>query len=457
VRVAISCRVSTTRQAQQQTIEQQRERLIARAHEQGWALHEGHVFRDEGYSGSVLARPGLDHLRDAARNRELDRIIVTAPDRLARNYVQQMVLLEEFAHAGCPVDFLDRPMSDDPHDQLLLQIRGAVAEYERTLIAERMRRGRLSTLRAGLLLPWTRPPYGYRLAPERPRDPTGVTLAPDEAAVVAEVFARYLEPTMSLAQRAKALQRRAIPTPSGKQRWSGPTIRGILGNPTYTGQVYAQRTRYREPQIRRSATHARGRPHGTATPQPPDTWIAVGAVPAIVTQARFDRVQAKLAQNRSFSPRNNGIVTPNGNARWNSATVRGILTNPSYTGQVYAGRSQARVPRGRHSALRPTGRPSTTQVPLPREEWIAVAAISALISPAQFEQVQAKLAQNQQFARRNNTARDYLLRALPDGLHRAERPQAALRLLRVSGQGTRRGVPPGGALPRPLHPRAIAR
>ena len=305
MRVAIDARVSTTRQAQQQTIEQQRERLVAHVGEQGWSLREEHVFRDDGYRGSVLARPGLDRLRDAARNRELDRILVTAPDRLARNYVQQMVLLEEFARVGCAVEFLDRPMSDDPHDQLLLQIRGAVAEYERTLIAERMRRGRLSKLRAGLLLPWTRPPYGYRLDPERPRDPSGVTLAPDESAVVAELFARYLAPTMSLAQLAQTLQRRGIPSPSGNDRWSGPTIRGILGNPTYAGQVYAQRTRYREPQVRRSATHALGRPHGTATPQPPDTWIAVGVVPPVVSPERFDQVQAKLAQHRSFSPRNN--------------------------------------------------------------------------------------------------------------------------------------------------------
>ena len=44
-------------------------------------------------------------------------------------------------------------MGRDPQDQLLLQIRGAVAEYERTLIAERMRRGRQIKLRAGCLLP----------------------------------------------------------------------------------------------------------------------------------------------------------------------------------------------------------------------------------------------------------------------------------------------------------------
>jgi site-specific DNA recombinase len=79
-----------------------------------------------------------------------------------------MLLLEEFEQAGCHVVFLDRPMSQDPHDQLLLQIRGAVAEYERVLITERMRRGRLhrlhrlQRLQAGVLLPWSVPPYGYR-------------------------------------------------------------------------------------------------------------------------------------------------------------------------------------------------------------------------------------------------------------------------------------------------------
>ncbi|MCW2239035.1 site-specific DNA recombinase [Azospirillum canadense] len=232
-------------------------------------------------------------------------MLVTAPDRLARNDVHQMVLLEEWARFGCIAEFLDRPMSDDPHDHLLLQIRGAVAEYERTLIAERMRRGRLAKLRAGLLLPWTYPPYGYRLHPDRPRDPRGVTLEPAEAAVVAELFALYREPGTSLMDLARHLDARGVPTPSGKPCWSGPTIRGILCNPTYTGQVYAQRTRCRPPTHRRSATHPIGRSHDTAVPQPADTWIPVGPVPAVVSQAHFDEVQAKLATNRSFARRNN--------------------------------------------------------------------------------------------------------------------------------------------------------
>src|SRR5207237_4768260 len=108
---------------------------------------------------------------------------------LARNYVHQMLLVEEFERAGCQVEFVDRPMSHDPHDQLLLQIRGAVAEYERSLIAERMRRGRRQKYQAGGLLPWTRPPYGYRVDPTRPRDPAGVRLVRAEVAVIGDLCA----------------------------------------------------------------------------------------------------------------------------------------------------------------------------------------------------------------------------------------------------------------------------
>jgi site-specific DNA recombinase len=309
MRVAISVRVSTLRQAQAQTIAQQLARLDQHVADQGWSVVDQHRFRDDGYSGAALYRPGLERRRDAVAAGESDRVLLTAPERLARHDGHQALLLEELGRGGCTVAFLDRPLGQDPHDQLLLPIRGAVAEDERRVLAERRRRGRQVKLRAGLLLPWTRAPYGYRLELERPRDPAGVRVAAAAAPVVQELFAASREGGLGLIGLAKALTRR-------------------------------------------------------------------------------------------------GLVTPNGHARWNSATVRGILTNPRDTGQVYAGRTQARPPRGRHSALRPIGRPRTTQVPLPREDWIPVATIPALVSPAQFAQVQSRLAQNQQFARRNNTARD---------------------------------------------------
>src|SRR2546426_912094 len=180
MRVALYARVSTTRQAQAQTIEQQLERLRASVMERGWRLEEQHVYRDDGYSGASLSRPGLDRLREHAALADLDVVLVTAPDRLARSYVHQVLLLDELDRHGCRVEFLERPMSQDPHDQLVLQIRGAVAEYERSLIAERMRRGRQARLRAGTLLPWTRPPFGYRLDPEHPRDAAGVRVEASE-------------------------------------------------------------------------------------------------------------------------------------------------------------------------------------------------------------------------------------------------------------------------------------
>jgi site-specific DNA recombinase len=305
MRVAVYARVSTQRQAQDQTIEQQLERLRAQVQAQGWQLQDEDIFRDDGYSGASLNRPGLDRLRDRAAQREWERVLITAPDRLARNYVHQMLLLEEFERYGCPVEFLDRPMSHDPHDQLVLQIRGAVAEYERSLIAERMRRGRQAKLRAGVLLPWTRPPYGYRVNPDCPRDPKGVCLDAPEAALVREMFAYYAEEGHTLFGLAKHLMALQAPTPKGRQRWNQATIRGILTNPAYTGQVYAGRTRARPARIRRSATHPIGQPTHSRVVTPAAEWIPVATIPAIVSQEQFDVVQAKLTHNQQFARRNN--------------------------------------------------------------------------------------------------------------------------------------------------------
>src|SRR3954452_16945133 len=236
MRVAFYARVSTQRQAQADGIAQQLERLQAHAMAQGWMVAAEDIFRDDGYSGASLRRPGLERLRDRAALRALDRVLITAPDRLARNYVHQVLLLEELAAAGCRVEFLDRPMGQDPHDQLLLQIRGAVAEYERSLITERMRRGRQRKQQAGLLLPWTKPPFGYRVDPERPRDPAGVRRGGGEGGRVGREVRRYAEEGRSLCGLARKLQRDAVPTPLVRGRWNVTTLRQMLTNPVYTGQ-----------------------------------------------------------------------------------------------------------------------------------------------------------------------------------------------------------------------------
>ncbi|MFZ0257290.1 MAG: recombinase family protein, partial [Gammaproteobacteria bacterium] len=307
--IAVYVRVSTQRQAERQTIEEQLERLQVHVGNQGWELREEYIFRDDGYSGATLNRPGLDRLRDAIRAADVERVLMTDPDRLARNYVHQMMLLEEFERLGCAVEFLDRPMSQDPHDPLLLQIRGAVAEYERTLITERMRRGRQRKLQAGGLLPWTFAPYGYRVDPDRPRDPAGVHLEVAEAAVVKELFANYAAERASLFSLAKQLGVLGLPSPKGNPRWHPASIRGILSNPAYTRQVYAGRTRSRAARIRRSATHPIGKPGTTAVAIPRNEWIPVATIAPIVSQEQFDQVQSKLRLNQQLAGRNNKAHT----------------------------------------------------------------------------------------------------------------------------------------------------
>jgi len=303
MRVALYARVSTRGQAQAQTIEQQLTRLRSLAEQQGWILSEEHIYRDDGFSGASLNRPGLDRLRDTAAQAAFDAVLITAPDRLARKYVHQVLLIEELEGRGCQVLFSDRPMSHDPHDQLVLQIRGAVAEYERVLISDRMRRGRLAKLRAGQLLPWSRPPYGYQVDPAHPRDPTHVQLDAITSVIVQQIFAFYLEPQATLYQVALRLTAAHVPTPNGKERWTTPSIRNILTNPTYTGTAYANRTREVNAQTRKSALRPLGRGKSYVGRAAED-WIAI-AVPALVEQEVFAQVQAKLGQKVRQAPRNN--------------------------------------------------------------------------------------------------------------------------------------------------------
>ena len=148
MRTAIYVRISTVTHSQQHSIEEQTERLRARLLARGAPAADEDVFRDEGRSGATLNRPALDRLRDRVRIGDYDHILVTSPDRLARNYVHQMVLLEEFERAGCRVEFLDQPLGDTPHETSCSRSRGG-RRVERTLIGERMRRGRLARYRAG--------------------------------------------------------------------------------------------------------------------------------------------------------------------------------------------------------------------------------------------------------------------------------------------------------------------
>jgi len=301
--VAAYARVSTERQAESQTIEQQLTALRAYAAGQGWTLTDEQVYRDEGWSGARLDRPALDRLRDAVSRALVDTLLIASPDRLVRRYAYQVWLLEEFARAGCEVVFLDRPPRDDPQDALLVQIRGAVAEYERAVIADRTRRGRLAALQAGRLVPWSRPPYGYCADPRAPRDPAGVTVDTTRAAVVRQIFTWYVEDGLTFQAIARRLTAAGTPTARGHARWGPPSVGGILRNSAYQGTAFGNRQERVPSQRRFPLSGARSSGGRSTRTRPSDGWIAV-PIPAIVTPEVFAAAQDRLARNRAWSPRN---------------------------------------------------------------------------------------------------------------------------------------------------------
>ena len=146
---ALYARVSSDHQAEAQAIQSQVAALRAHLAARGVAVPPEREFLDEGYSGATLVRPALERLRDLAAAGGLDELYVHAPDRLARKYAYQVLLLEEFARAGVRVVFLTRPHGASPEDDLLLQVQGMVAEYERARFLERSRRGKRHAARGG--------------------------------------------------------------------------------------------------------------------------------------------------------------------------------------------------------------------------------------------------------------------------------------------------------------------
>src|SRR5688572_20639593 len=161
--VALYARVSSQQQADELTIHSQIAALRQRIAQDGHALEDERCFLDEGYSGSTLVRPALERLRDLLHCGGVDRLYVHSPDRLARNYAWQIVLLDEFSRQGVEVVFLnDDPQQPTAEKTLLWQVQGMIAEYERAKILERTRRGRRFAARQGKVSALAHAPYGYR-------------------------------------------------------------------------------------------------------------------------------------------------------------------------------------------------------------------------------------------------------------------------------------------------------
>ena len=297
---AIYARVSSDGQRREQTIQSQTAALRELAAERGLLVPEDLVFEDEGVSGAVLRRPGLERLRDLAVEGRFEVLLCHAPDRLARRYAYQVLLLEEFQRAGVEVIFAKEPeRSGTPEDELLRQFQGMIAEYERAQIAERCRRGKLHRAKAGAVSVMARAPYGYRYVKRSEHTDALFEIDEAEAPVVREIFRRYLEDDdRSRRSHGGSPHRACRPQPA--RRAGTRHIWGMLRNPAYAGQAAYGKTHATGEPVR-ATRHARQRGQRSTRISrervASEQWKPI-PVPALVTVEQFELVQQRLERNR---------------------------------------------------------------------------------------------------------------------------------------------------------------
>ncbi len=300
-RAALYARVSTEMQEKEQTIQSQLAAVSHYAESRGLLTNSALTYTDEGFSGSHLERPALDELRDHAREGRFEAVIVLCPDRLARKYAYQVLLLEEFKRVGVEVHFCERPISDSPDDQLLLQIQGAVAEYERAKILERARRGRLYRARMGELGP-SQAPYGYVCSPKNHGGDGRIRLDEEEASMVRQVFEWYAREGETLYSLLGRLNASPWYTRAGRKEWGATTVLRMLRCPWYVGRAYYNKTRTVRNPASTNNTPGKKPAKETTTPRPEVEWIPV-PVPPILDEALFARVQQRIEENQRFARR----------------------------------------------------------------------------------------------------------------------------------------------------------
>ena len=303
--LAFYVRVSSDRQAQEGTIDSQLACLREHAQHNALRIEEDLIFADNGVSGTTLVRPALDRLRDRAAAGDIDQVLILCPDRLARKYTHQLILVEEFKKLGVDILFANRSISTSPEDQLLFQIQGVIAEYEREKIIERHRRGKLHKAKSGKVCVLSGAPYGYVYLRAQDREDAKYEIHPKEAEVVQKIFRLFTYERMSIGSIAKVLTKEKITTRKNIGYWERSVIWLMLKNPAYMGKAAYKKTvlvpRIKPTKLARDNSFYPKKANSSTRDRPKSEWISI-PVPAIINESTFERAQQQLQENKKLSP-----------------------------------------------------------------------------------------------------------------------------------------------------------
>jgi len=305
--VAVYGRVSTSNQEEQKTIEAQLSEVREFAKKNNFTIVKEYL--DQGWSGDILARPELDKLRNDAKNKIWQAVLIYDPDRLGRQLFYQQIVIDELKQVDVEVLFVTMPPIKSPSDQLMFGIRGLFAEYEKTKISERFRIGKINRANNGHILT-TEAPYGYTYILNKGKRGNSDYVAghyeinETEAQIVKSIFSWIADDGMTLRGVVRRLQDLGVrPRKSKRGVWSTSTLSTLLRNKTYIGEAHYGAS-YAVVPINPLKNEGYKKIKKTSRRmKPEDEWIKI-ETPSIIDEDLFNRVHKRLRDNFESSVRN---------------------------------------------------------------------------------------------------------------------------------------------------------
>lgn len=301
MRVAYYARVSSQRQETEQTIETQIMGIKDFIKLNNHTLIQ--EYKDDGWSGTILARPALDQLRLDAPKRLWDAIVVYDPDRLSRKYAHQELVIDELQTKGIEVLFVTTPPVKNEGDKLLYGVKGLFAEYERARIAERFRLGKLRKAREGHVVT-SHAPYGYAYIPKQGDRHGYFEVIPAEAEIVRKIFHWVADDGLTIRQVVKKLQDLGVkPRKSIRGVWNNSTLVTLLRSETYYGKAHFNKTVGIVPENPKNLSKYKRTVKSSRKNKDRADWVFIPCTP-IIDEALFNRTQKQLQLNYERCRRN---------------------------------------------------------------------------------------------------------------------------------------------------------
>jgi site-specific DNA recombinase len=301
--IATYSRVSENPDEEEQTIKNQLMIFAEQAEKNNWQIVQ--EYKDDDWSGDILERPSLDRLRlDAkSKNRAWEAVLIYDPDRLARRYSYQELVMDELREAGVEVMFVTVSAPKNSEDKILHGVRGLFAEYERAKIAERFRLGKLRKVKEGHILT-TQPLYGYNYIPKQDKVHGYYEINLEEARVVKMIFSWVANDGITLRAIVRKLQQLGIrPRNSKRGVWSTSTLSTMLRHKGYVGEAHYGASYAVIPQRPHNTEKYKKMKKTSRKLRPKEEWITI-PIPAIIELEVFEKAGKRLKTNFALCQRN---------------------------------------------------------------------------------------------------------------------------------------------------------